>query len=125
MPRMDMRSKTMKVKVYRNLTQQCYSVMHKGIVIAHVLSCKLTNATFKVSEAGRQRVIKQKRKNVHAFIEGEWDRSELGAFYSQFLKRVSYNPYEAPYFMDGTAPVHKASEVYLTDKGAYVSCLTT
>ena len=111
----------MRVKVYRNLTQKCYSVIHKGIVIAHVLTCKLTNATFKVSEAGRQRVIKQKRKNVHAFIEGDWDRSEItGMFDAVRVNRVSYNPYQAPYFMDGINPVHKASTVYLTDVGAYI-----
>lgn len=117
---MDMRRSTLKVKVYRNLTQRCYSVMHKGIVIAHVLSCKLTNATFKVSEAGRQRVIKQKRKNVHAFIEGEWDRSEIGMFDAVNVNRVSYNPYKSPYFMDGDKPVHKASAAYLTDVGAFI-----
>lgn len=110
----------MRVKVYRNLTQKCYSVMHKGIVIAHVLNCKLTNATFKVSEAGRQRVIKQKRKNVHAFIEGDWDRVDGPSFDSVLCNRVSYNPYQAPYFMDGQTPVHQASAVYLTDVGAFV-----
>jgi hypothetical protein len=54
----------------------CWSVKslegdHKGKVIAHVDNIIVANPTFKVSEAGRQRVFKEKRKNVHAGVVGE------------------------------------------------------
>lgn len=62
----------MKVFVYWNLHKGCYSVKNlaTGRVIAHAGTVTLTNAVFKVSEAGRQRVIKERRKNVHAGVVG-------------------------------------------------------
>jgi len=87
----------MKVRVYRNLTRKCLSVQtmtKKGWrVTRHVQSICLKDATFKVSEAGRQRVLKQKRKNVHALVEGE----EIDQFNASTSK-VSYNPYTSSYF---------------------------
>jgi len=67
----------MRVFVYRNLHQQVWSIkalegQHKGRVIAHAPFVQLSGKIqFKVSESGRQRVIREKRKNVHAGIIGE------------------------------------------------------
>lgn len=61
----------MRVKVYFNLHRKCFSVMHKGRVASHLNNVLLSNVEFKVSEAGRQRVLKDKRKNVHAFVVGD------------------------------------------------------
>lgn len=94
--------------------------MHKGLVIAHVKYAKLTDAKFKVSEAGRQRVIKEKRKNVHAFIEGIWDSANDGMFDMVTVKRVSYNPYQSGNFICDGNPIQTAEAVYLTDVGAFV-----
>ncbi len=67
------------VRVYRNLkhgrkTRPLYSIMQGGRVIARrhrvLLSGKNDYCIFVVNEAGRQRVLKQKRKNVHAFVAG-------------------------------------------------------
>lgn len=63
------------VKVYRNLkhgksARPLYSVMQGGRVVARLHRVLLGNATFKVNEAGRQRVLKEERKNVHAFVIG-------------------------------------------------------
>lgn len=66
----------MRVFVYRNLHQQVWSIKalegeHKGRVIAHAPSVQLVGEIqFKVSETGRQRVIREKRKNVHAGVVG-------------------------------------------------------
>ena len=61
--------------------------------MAHVHFLCLKNVTFKVSEAGRQRVLKQKKKNVHAFVEGTvCDWSSLKKIPST---EVTYNPYFA------------------------------
>ena len=39
-------------------------------MIAHSSMVEMSDCTFKVSEAGRQRVLAEKRKNVHAGIVG-------------------------------------------------------
>jgi hypothetical protein len=64
-----------RVEVYRNLHKNCYSVRaltgeNKGRVIDHVQSITLTDAKFVVQPAGRDRVLREKRKNVHAFVRG-------------------------------------------------------
>ena len=64
-----------RVEVYRNLHKNCYSVRaltgdNKGLVIDHVRSITLKDATFIVQPAGRNKVLREKRKNVHAFVRG-------------------------------------------------------
>lgn len=67
----------MKVFVYYNLHRACWSVKalegeHKGRVVAHAQAVGLDGVEFKVSEAGRLRVLREQRKNVHAGAVGEW-----------------------------------------------------
>ena len=87
-----------RVKVYRNLHSKggtLYSVMNsKGRVIGHVESILLENVKFHVREGGRQRVLREKRKNVHAFVIGDIAgcASISGEPY-QLAKPVKYNPY--------------------------------
>ena len=66
----------MKVFVYYNLHMKCWSVKalsgdQKGRVVAHAKAVDLQDCQFRVSEAGRQRVLREKRKNVHAGVAGE------------------------------------------------------
>lgn len=98
------------VKVYRNLkhgkkTRPLYSIMHKGRVIARRYRILLTSAKFVVNEAGRQRVIRDQRKNVHAFVVGKWCRSpRCSAFGTDDTDKrtlglkVLYNPYKMSTF---------------------------
>lgn len=60
-------------RVYRNLNNGLISIKDKKTnrVIGYAEEVWINNPKFIVSEAGRQRVLKEKRKNVHAFIEGE------------------------------------------------------
>ena len=65
----------MKVKVYFNLHKKLFSVValegpNKGRVIDHVDSLELERCSFRVQSAGRERVIRENRKNVHAYISG-------------------------------------------------------
>lgn len=85
------------VKVYFNLRKKCFSIQHKGKVIAHADTVKLKNVTYKVSEAGRQRVLKERHKNVHAFLVGEWVHSLSEDFAGI---PVTYNPYKYSSFVD-------------------------
>ena len=103
----------MKVKVYYNLHKHCFSVQHKGLVIAHKDIVCLENAVFKVSEKGRQRVLATKRKNVHAFVVGDWipDCEVAGV-------GVTYNPYKYSTFVriDDLTPVCRSSKVRLENR---------
>ena len=88
----------MKVYVYYNLHKKLWSIKalegeRKGRVIAHRKTVVLTNVTPKVSEAGRQRVLKEKRKNVHAGLVGNWNDKQilLGLFSAD---EITYNPYK-------------------------------
>lgn len=70
----------------------------KGLVIGHVNSFVLNNVEFKVSEAGRQRVLRERRKNVHAGIVGKLEGYTGNKNSKRLLTyenpiRVSYNPY--------------------------------
>lgn len=61
----------MRVFVYFNLHRKCWSIKalegpSKGRVIGHADYVDLACVEWKVSEAGRQRVIREKKKNVHA-----------------------------------------------------------
>ena len=63
----------MKVEIYRNLHKGCLSVRHNGRVIRHLLHGErltLEDVSLVVGKAGRERVLREKRKNVHAFIRG-------------------------------------------------------
>lgn len=43
----------------------------RRLVVGHASAVLLTGVRFIVRESGRQRVIREGRKNVHAFVEGE------------------------------------------------------
>ena len=64
----------MRVHVYRNLQKKCWSVKDpsSGKVFNHVNNLHMHNVEFRVQPAGRDRVLKEKRKNVHAYVTGEW-----------------------------------------------------
>tara|TARA_R100001230_G_C5540709_1_gene71509 strand:+ start:101 stop:532 length:432 start_codon:yes stop_codon:yes gene_type:complete len=84
------------VEVYKNLNRDCFSVRQGRIVRFHTKIICLKDVTYKVSEAGRQRVLKEKRKNVHAFVVGTICHSE--EVWKEKLPFpaawVSYNPYK-------------------------------
>lgn len=80
------------VRVYRNLTRNCWSVQHKvpgkgWRLLKHCDLITLKNAMPIVYESGRQRVINEGKKYVHAYIVGE-----LWEFHLRRGFRVEYNP---------------------------------
>ena len=137
------------VRVYRNLkhgrkSKPLYSIMQGGRVIARrhrVLLSQRDNypCVFWVNDSGRQRVLKQKRKNVHAFVIGYLASAEFtpkgkipGAMGidehgKDLPARVMYNPYAAGYFfipdstkVNGT-PVRGAMAALLNENGISAS----
>ena len=112
------------VHVYYNLHQGGFSIRDKktGLVVAYAQTLKLENAIFKVSEKGRQHVIREKRKRVHAFVEGEfvWGDHELPELSD--YQEVYYNPYITPFFtiVETNAAVYEAQETILKGKGCLI-----
>jgi hypothetical protein len=120
----------LKVFVYFNLHKKVFSVKamegpNKGRVIAHTAAIKLNNATFKVSEAGRQRVLKERKKNVHAgvvgYIEGFTQGEALShdQIKAQGYTGAYYNPYKTATFLNGSQPLNTADNVTLYNKAIY------
>lgn len=94
-----------KVSCFFNLHKHVFSIesniMERGkkrkLICAHGNNICLRNVTFKVNETGRQRVLQEKRKNVHAYVQGEFvgtDSWTLG------MKEAYYNPYKQDCFTD-------------------------
>ena len=57
-----------KVMVYYNLHKHTFSVTYNGRVITHADYVKLSDVEFRVRQGGREKVLKDKRKNVHSFV---------------------------------------------------------
>jgi hypothetical protein len=117
------------MQVYFNLHKKSWSIRNPRtgrIVNKTQTQCLvvLKDVTFKVSEAGRQRVLREKRKNVHAFAVGTV--IELGADFNgsvaDLLKTptvpVSYNPYKAAHFvrLDTGEAVYSCKLLVMTTK---------
>lgn len=86
--------------IYWNLHRNLFSVRaragaHKGRVIAHMTDVALTNVKFHVDQKGRERVLREKRKNVHAFLRGNWTFNDVDFF----GWNVTYNPYKYTSFV--------------------------
>lgn len=113
----------MKVFVYYNLHKKCWSIKalegpNKGLVVAHATTVILNDCQFKVSEAGRQRVLRERRKNVHAGIVGVlecYDQDETVCFNTAISMPVKYNPYKYETFVNAITnqPILKARRVLM------------
>ena len=113
----------MRVDIYWNLHKNVWSIRHKGRVIQHATHALVQDATFVVQEGGRQRVLREMKKNVHAFVRGTlvWstdsteDRLHPG-------QAVSYNPYKGPSFFrkDTGEDIKEAKFAYLGEKTVLV-----
>ena len=93
--------------VYWNLHKKCFSIKaldgeNKGRVIAHADRIHVESCQFKVSQAGRRRVLKDKCKNVHAGIVGVVRNAAPDA--APDMVGVTYNPYKYDSFVQADRP---------------------
>ena len=105
-------------EVYRNLHTGLWSVRSSqtGLVVLHAESVILQDCKLVVQKAGRERVLQEKRKNVHAFVVGTLvglsGRANINQDRQIFMKEarpykladmnkssISYNPYKAEHFI--------------------------
>jgi len=109
--------RTQKSKVYYNLHKHLFSVQQEGLVVLHTEALKLVNVHFQVSEAGRQRVLAEGRKNVHAYVNGVFQGEYAGEPLEGF-REAYYNPHKVDSFVDKETlePLYEADTVYLIDR---------
>lgn len=109
------KERTSNVYIYFNLHKKTFSIRHKGKVVAHTDSVRVSDPNFKVYESGRQRVINEKRKNVHAFIVAPIAsiRGEKGNI--DGWDAITYNPYRDATFVrkENREAIHSAYEAYM------------
>ena len=104
-----------KYDVYFNLHKRVWSLrscLDRKVNGRHEPFVVLMNVTFVVSEAGRQRVIRTCRKNVHAYARGMYFDNSVDEFKRVYRMlesgkavRVTYNPYKYETFV--TAKFHR------------------
>tara|TARA_R100000951_G_scaffold101420_1_gene92995 strand:+ start:45971 stop:46363 length:393 start_codon:yes stop_codon:yes gene_type:complete len=111
---------------YFNLHKHVFSLRnHKTkLVEYHADTVMLSNCELKVSQAGRNRVLKEKRKNVHAGVQGtlmqrdfDIDLETLG---DDFIE-LTYQPYKYDSFVVKATevPVMSAETVILHGKRVF------
>lgn len=80
------------VKVYWNLHKNCLSVQQDGLVKCHATGVQLHSFEAIVNPAGREKVRREKRKTVHAFIKGMLFTPNTQPLIFD-LYQLTYNPY--------------------------------
>jgi hypothetical protein len=90
----------LRFRVYRNLHKNLFSIQgylenKKGYrVIDRVSQALLEDVTFKVYKNGRKKVLKEKRKNVHAYVTPlSYTVPVIKNYKDSELREIYYNPY--------------------------------
>jgi hypothetical protein len=81
-----------KIEVYFNLHKKIWSVRQSGKVVGHTNYIEVKDPQYVVRQGGNERVRREKKKNVHAFVRG-YAMAGLPAMPAK-LQFVSYNPYK-------------------------------
>jgi hypothetical protein len=111
------------VRVFRNWKRGCWSIMQDGMLRASARQVRLADVDFLVRASGRERMLREGRKNVHAYAVGtllDWvhpdDARELDALDGRTLV---YDAYRWGSFVDrdSQAAVHESPAVRLHEAG--------
>jgi len=107
-------------RIYRNLHHGLkFSVQERGRVIDRLTDFEAHDVRFQVGENGRQRVLRERRKNVHAFVVVQ-SYSTASSYDVNSLMAVKYNPYENSTFMMNGEPIYEADSVLFTGGRCYL-----
>ena len=112
--------KGQKVKVYRNLHTGNFSIkcMATGLIVAHGDDFNITHANLVVNQKGRERVLKEKQKNVHAFVIGLYSDEVTPIDHTE----AYYNPYKYNSFVDKADDQRRlisAKSIYFKDNKCF------
>jgi hypothetical protein len=95
----------MRVRCYFNLHKKVWSIKamegpQKGRVVRHATTVLLADAKPVVSQKGRERVLREGRKNVHAYVEGLLSYAgDSRLALPEWSTEVTYNPYKYTTFV--------------------------
>ena len=107
----------MRVEVYFNLHKKLFSVRDckTGKVFAHSKYVTIRDPKFVVRQSGRNKVLQERKKNVHAFVRGELEdlfSTGLDDLVETVVhgEAVTYNPYKYESFVyaDSETAIHEA-----------------
>ena len=95
-----------RVEIYRNLHNDTFSIRRNGKVVKHLANWQsifLKDVKCAVQPAGREKVRREGKKNVHAFIRGTYLAPSTfphttSEFKSKCTEWVTYNPYQNDHF---------------------------
>jgi len=95
-----------RVEIYRNLHNDTFSIRRNGKVVKHLANWQsifLKDVKFAVQPAGREKVRREGKKNVHAFIRGTYLAPSTfphttSEFKDKCTEWVTYNPYQNDHF---------------------------
>jgi hypothetical protein len=108
------------VRVYFNLHKKKFSVQSKKgnawKVGSYANLVHLKSPRFVVSQAGRNRAVREQQRNVHAYVQGAMDvvwpygTDEIGVerllgAYAPSAVRVAYNPFRSEHFTSAAGDV--------------------
>ena len=130
----------MTLEAYYNLHKKCISARPIDGYVKHYEFLCLEDASFSVQPAGRKKVLKEKKKNVHAFVRGnllsggeqrqrdhDYDGVNIDLSVDRFREdarydEVTYNPYKYESFVrkHNEEPVQYAPHVWIIDKHIFI-----
>jgi|TARA_R110000744_G_scaffold8131_1_gene27410 hypothetical protein len=87
-----------KIEVYFNLHKKTWSVRQSGKVVQHTDFICVRDPQYVVRQTGKEKVRREKRKNVHAFVRG-YVENRLPVFPKKNTF-VTYNPYKNDSFVE-------------------------
>lgn len=113
-----------KVKVYRNLhSNGLLSVKAKSpngtfTVAERLPAIFLKDVTFEINQKIRNRILKTRRKEVHAYVVGECVSGDFKLVNEKDWRRIRYNPYDsgdvaAFRYNDDGSPVKHLDSIYM------------
>ena len=120
-----------KYYIYRNLNKGGFSVKHRGLVIANLHKFTVDDVQFQVSDKSRGRAIRERSRNVHAYMTSSTPPKELRWRDETFDKHIDENDMQAVYYnpfktrtfvLEGTKhKVTSAEHVVARDGKVYVT----
>ena len=114
-----------KIEVYFNLHKKIWSVRQSGKVVQHTNFIQIREPQYVVSQKGNERVRREKKKNVHAFVRG-YVENRLPVF-PRKSTFVTYNPYKNDSFVERNTENSVCSSPYaaleIVNKKPFVEAL--
>lgn len=113
------------VRVIRNWKHDCYTILQNGRAMASARQVHLADVEFLVRESGRNKMLRERKRNVHAYAVGRLidytHPDEARAIGEIGGRAIVYHPYRAAAFIDveTEAPVNVASDVHFQEDGVF------